>query len=199
MVLDKALVGLSKFKYFVAIMLLFLHEYMLGDIELFTIDRTSYFYAFFVLGRILYQHYECLYAWTIRNKYVLVVFLLIYCVAFSLAHTIFDWDAMPVIIEKYIIPLSACGFLWVLFILCEMHAKTSMNILHYFGKYSLQYYLNHMLVLLFAFYCGKIVYSFLNSYVLSLLSIFGLTVMLCFVMLKIEQRLPQKTKILFGL
>lgn len=199
MVLDKALSGLGKFKNFVAIVLLVMHEFVLWNITLFTINRTSYFYAFFVLGRLLYQHYENLYAWTVRNKFVLIVLLLIYCVAFTLAHTVFDWNTMPVIIEKYIIPLSACGFLWVLFVLCELQAKTSLKILHYFGKFSLQYYLNHMLVLLFAFYCGRIVYSYSNSYVLSLLSIFGLAVMLCFVMLRIEQRLPQKTKILFGL
>lgn len=199
MVLDKALRGFGLLKYIVAIALLILHEYILGDIALFTINRTSYFYAFFVLGRIIYQHYENLYSWTVKNKFILVLFLLIFCVAFLLSHTIYDWDNTPALIGKYFVPLSACGFLWVLFVLCEAYAESSLGIFHYFGRYSLQYYLNHMLVLLVAFYCGKMVFSYSNSYIVSLLSIFCLTVLICFVMLRIEQRFPQKTSILFGL
>ena len=199
MVLDKALSSLGRIKYIVAIALLLLHEFLLNDISLFTINRTSYFYVFFVLGRVMHQYYETIHSWAIRHKAVLLLVMLIYCAAFIAGHTIYEWNDMPVIVGKFIIPLSACASLWILFVYLELQKKPYLRLFHYFGKYSLQYYCNHMLILLGSFYFGKLMFSYTSSYILSLLGIFCLTLLISYIMLNIEQRLPERMKICFGL
>lgn len=198
MVLDKALSKYGNTKYIVAIVLLVLHDTVLKDISNFTINRTSYFYVFFILVRILRQNYEKVMPIVRKRNIVILIFIVIYVASFWIPHTSSAGKPMPYLLNQIIMPLSPCGFLWLLAIKAEKFFEGGYRIFRYFGKYSLQFYLNHMLVLLFAFYVGKAVFLQANSYYFSLVALFGTTITISYIMLQVEKKLI-KLKVLFGL
>lgn len=94
---------------------------------------------------------------------------------------------------QFLLGLIAIPTMWTLSV-CLMNS----NALSYFGKFSLQYYLNHLVIILACFYIGSYCYRLLGSYHVSLLVVFCSAVLIAQLMLIIEKKC-KKVRILFGL
>lgn len=93
------------------------------------------------------------------------------------------------IIQKYIVPLSGSGFVWGAASILAGSARPQnlTKPLVYFGRYSLQYYLNHLLIMLPLYYA--VGWLRLSNPLLSLLLIFAGGVTGSWVMLQVEKRI----------
>lgn len=93
---------------------------------------------------------------------------------------------------KLIMPLGICLSIWDLsLILAKNQSKVLVKIqtlFSFYGKYSLQYYLNHLLILLPCYYAGTIIYFY--SQVLSLVMIFLMAIIISTIMLFFERKIP---------
>lgn len=121
-------------------------------------------------------------------KIVFIVSLIVFVSTFA-----FLKDENLWFINSIIIPLSASICVWILSKLCIKSA-----LLCYFGKYSLQFYTGHLIIMLPIFYAGKVFYSFIPSYLLSYLLIFVIATLITALMVYVE-RSATKLRILFGL
>jgi len=162
------------------------------DISIFTLGRSVYYLFFFVCGIIIKELYPLillLFESPMRGGYCAIL-LLIYIL--SLMYGKHDPTH---VVEKYLLPLSGSCLTWGLSIIWSRNGYFSkfMGLLIHFGKYSLQYYLNHLLIMLPIYY---MVYFFHISYPLvSLLLIFFMAVAVSWIMLRIEMRIPVMRKL----
>ncbi len=115
----------------------------LPGFEPFTLGRTAYYLPFFVFGTLLRRKIEgggnssCLrkpkvYAWV-------AVFLLCYVGLMAAREA---WRGIPL----YAVPLAGSLLVWGVACLCT--STPVQRVLAHFGRYSLQYYLNHLLIML---------------------------------------------------
>lgn len=156
------------------------------------VSRICYYTAFFILG----INIKKVYHWVVGLGTSTVA----WCAAISLALYSVMCGAKPtniselangggilaLVLYKYIMQLVGCLAVWTMSI--TLAKKWQMSVLMHFGKYSLQYYLNHMLIMLGCYYFAK----FLNLPfpILSWLLIFILGVFISWCMLQIEKFLP---------
>lgn len=152
------------------------------SIDIMTIGKIVYYLPFFSLGFCLKTIYPKL--WVYYDRYN-IFYISITLVLFTLSFVI------PIkFVNLYARPILGIIMVWILArIISNKYRKFNDKIstlFSHFGRYSLQYYLNHMLIML-PFY--KLV-GFLPciSPIISLLTIFICAVITSYMMLKIEQR-----------
>ena len=144
------------------------------------INRLLVYFPYFVVGMLLKEHY------TEIRKYVenrlgvfsimsaLILLFTAYCMYAGL------FDGIP-----FVAPLLICSTLWVLSVAFSFIVKNE-KIFSYFGFYSLQYYLNHLLIMLLCFYAGAFLFNI--SSLLSLIVVYMLALILSTIMLQVEKR-----------
>lgn len=151
----------------------------LTDIELvkfFTIGRTVYYFPFFIVGLFFRQWYRLLKQTTKRNIGLTTVLLAaVYVLAMK-------YGKIGESAAAYAIGLSGSLTAWFT-VLCL--SRFNMNLLRHFGRYSLQYYLNHLLIMLPCYYIGGHTFT---PPILQLLTIAILGIMISRIMLQVEKR-----------
>lgn len=155
----------------------------------FTLDRIIYYDLFFVLGTYLrscYNRVETI----LKTKGELVIIA-----GISLYGIMMYSFPQSFIINSFLLPIFAITAIWSIVFL--MMTSTEFDVMKYFGKYSLQFYLNQI-CLLPLYYAGLIVFNHLHSYQITFFAIFLLAVLVTFIMLVIENK-TGKFKVLFGL
>ena len=117
------------------------------DFGYFTLGRTCYYLPFFMLGTAFRQLYgggiqACL------KKPNILMWLAVFTVAYVGFMMIRDtWSG----IYRYMVPLAGSLLVWGIACLCKSKVRflcQMQKVLGHFGRYSLQYYLNHLLIML---------------------------------------------------
>lgn len=98
-------------------------------------------------------------------------------------------------IDETVLPIVAISFVWTTIYL--MMKSSDFKVLKFFGKYSLQFYLNQI-CLLPIYYLGLLSFKYLHSYQITFFVIFLTAVITIYIMLQLEKR-TGKAKVLFGL
>ena len=137
--------------------------------------RIAYYFPFFCSGMLIKHFYSSL----MDNK-VLAIVLLVLSVA---VYVIFigvgcTWR----FVELYVITLSGSLLTWGLAVLL---VRWKMPLLKHFGHYSLQYYLNHLLIMLPVYYVAKFMPI---SPVLQLLTIWTIATAISWLMLRVQMK-----------
>lgn len=166
----------------------------LKDILYITSWRAIYFYPFFVLGFIVKPYYEK-FSFPFGNIWLLFALIILYFMNFLIREN--------KIIESYIIPLI--GILFVLGLsvrIMEFNSTRDNNnfpkiknvksvgifkkFFKFMGKYSLQFYLNHLLIISPCYFLPFLLN--INSPLPSLFIVFFTAIILSYFMLLIEKR-----------
>ena len=101
------------------------------------------------------------------------------------------------LVEYIVLPFLGVTSLYIIAVLITITKNNIINrIFIFFGKYSLQYYLNHLLVMLGCYYVGS--YFFSISPVVSLLVIFLTAMLVSTMILWTERKMPSPINYLFG-
>ena len=140
---DKALCVLSLC--FAAISL----HYEMTNLYFVALGRAVYYLPFFVLGSFLRHFYGHIVSPLQKPKIYLSVMLLAACYTCLMP---LREDACSV--SRYIVPIVGSLFVWCLACLCKSGVQTLFG---HFGRYSLQYYLNHLLIMLPCYYAAKLI------------------------------------------
>lgn len=171
----------------ILLVLSFLINYIYEDnlTSLFTLNRTLPLISFFVLGGWIRINYSKILMMSNRN---LLLIALLSCSFYVIPVVMEPFHIDSPILKKFIWPLSGSIFIWTSLVVACRHA--SMKVISHFGKHSLQYYLNHLLIMLpiyYIAYYSQIKFSISHS--LTLFLIFLFAVLFSFVILIIEQRI----------
>ena len=145
------------------------------------LNRIIVYFPYFVVGMLIKERYaeirkyveKRLWLFTIMS--VLILLFIVYCMYTGLFERI-----------HFVVPFSICSTLWVLSVSFSSIVKNE-KVFSYFGFYSLQYYLNHLLIMLLCFYAGA--FFFNRSSLLSLIVVYMLALILSTIMLQVEKRL----------
>lgn len=184
----------GKYNILVAIILLVLNLTGLLSVDILTIDKTTYYNFFFVLGSIIGENrnkYNCFKNFVLRNR----LFFVFISVVVLICGTLICNEIQPsyIFLSRLIISCISILFIWIFSICLEDN-----KLLTHFGVYCFQYYLNHLCIILGCFYLAAFVFSKFNSYHISLLVVFVTTILLSRLMLSFEKKCS-RLKILFGL
>lgn len=154
------------------------------------IKRCINFIPFFILGYFVKIYYKDVLKYISNNSGN--IFLVILPVLYVIVVSVFaQLQGVSFVIEGIVGSL----FVWILSIKLTK-AEPCRKILSFFGRYSLQFYLNHLLIMLPCYYIASFL-PFSNAILLWLL-IFVMAVAISWVMLLVEKRL-KKIHFLFGL
>ena len=143
------------------------------DIEAFTVGRIAYYFPFFCFGMLMKHFYSSLIDNKVLAFVVLVLSVAIYVIFIGMDCT---WR----FVGLYVITLSGSLLTWGLAVLLN---RWKMPLLKHFGHYSLQYYLNHLLIMLPVYYVAKFMPI---PPVLQLLMIWVVATVISWVMLKVQ-------------
>lgn len=151
------------------------------DVQFFTIGRTVYYLPFFCLGLWLRYISSAMeeYFKNIKNLGILLA-----VTGFIYAISVKMEDASK-LIAFYIMPLTGSILVCGIVLLLNKYTSLSMNVLKHFGRYSLQYYLNHLLIMLPIYYVACVI----TPPYLQLLTIWITAIIVSFVMLNIEKKI----------
>lgn len=178
----------NKFGRLVLVVMAVISNLFLGAdaIPLFTIDRTTRFCIWFFLGIVLRREYHILVP-ILKQLWLLLASLLSYSIL-----CLYDLNRM---LLAYVAPFLGCCLFWnVSLQLAEQSEDTILNkVLTHFGMYSLQYYLNHLLIMLGCYiFASKLPTSIPT---IQLISIFSMAVVISWLMLQVEMRIPLLRKL----
>ncbi len=166
-----------------------------------TIQKTIYYNLFFFVGSKIgaWSKYEKISSYVISERIPMVfssLFLLVISVV--LVDLYYDERSLTCIyLQHFLYPWIAFGCLWILSI-----SIGKASLLIFFGKYSLQYYLNHLLIILVSFYGAAFIFKYVHSYWLADVFVLLFTIAISTFMLYIENLLARKNKVfklVFGL
>ena len=153
------------------------------------IKRLEMYYPWFLVGFLLKNIYGKVRE--IVSKLNTTITTLLSVVMLAVISAIYPIANNPLFL-KLIMPLGICLSIWDLsLILAKNQSKVLVKIqtlFSFYGKYSLQYYLNHLLILLPCYYAGTIIYFY--SQVLSLVMIFLMAIIISTIMLFFERKIP---------
>ena len=161
------------------------------SVDMLTSGRSCYYIFYFILGVLLNYKYEFIIT---NNIFKLSLYILLICL-------LFYFSFLPPLRSSYLVfrylqPIFGSALAWLLSILLIKYRLVNRFLSH-FGRYSLQYYLNHLLVIkVFYIAIGRMN---LNSPIILLILICGLTIFTSYIMLRIQIILPQKIRNLCGL
>ena len=156
---------------------------MLFDPNILCVSRIIHFYPWFLGGYLIKESYIKYRSYIINrpllfNVYMLLALVnLIVLVTFKLFRDNY--------IHYYYMPL--CGvFVFYIISIKILKNRRIKYFFRYFGQYSLQYYLNHLLIVLPCYYAGALVFKI--NHVFSLILIFSLSLLLSAIMLYVEKK-----------
>ena len=157
------------------------------------IDKTLYYNIFFYLGSLVgvMKNYP-----SISNMIRMHKVLSLICAAMIMllgSYLVEHNQPSNVFVLHYIFPLVSIPCVWISALVMEDN-----KLLSYFGRYSLQFYLNHLLIIVISFYLAAYVYRIVNSYTLCYMLIVVTTIIISAMMLYAEKKLKRLLKI-FGL
>ena len=141
-----------------------------------TLGKVIYYLPFFVLGITIKRWYSDILSIFKRKQFILCATTLLLFLFFLFMN----------IGTEYIVPLTGIMTVWVFSKILTEYSKKVSSFLMHFGKYSLQYYLNHLLIMLPFYYIAGQIYQI--SPIFSLLLIFVGATTVSYIMLKIESR-----------
>ena len=144
------------------------------------IKRMLYFYPWFLLGFLIKNFYSKLSEYVREHINVLMTLATIIFSSITIL-----WFVGVEIMVPYLIPICICTCLWVWSAWLTSLIKNE-RIFTWFGIYSLQYYLNHCLIMLGCFYVGAKVFPI--SSLLALLTVFLFGIAISTIMLFVEKR-----------
>lgn len=144
------------------------------DINVFTIGRIVYYFPFFCFGILLKRFYRNIIGDKILSVILLCVFVALYVIFMGI-------NSPEKIIVFYVITLLGALSTWGIAVWLS---QWKMSALKHFGHYSLQYYLNHLLIMLPVYYIGMLV----STPILQLLTIWVVASIISFFMLQIQMR-----------
>ena len=156
------------------------------------INRAIHFNLFFYIGVCLSEKYNSLKLFVGTNKKLVVVLVLI---LFVMIFFLFATNHACIVLNGYVLPLLEVVFLW-LFVLLWNNCNNGLLI--HFGKYSLQYYCNHVPIMSLGYLFVGQVYEVLNSFVLTYTILVLYTIVFSFFALAVEKK-PKRLHLLFGL
>lgn len=175
---------------------LFIIQYYLRDFKpeynILCFTRVVHFYPWFLLGVIIKNYYSTAsdYLKTSPQINLTAGFSILLAMLVLL---ITGWSRIFVV-SRYVMPLLGCIATWHFsFIICK---KGRINkCFTFFGKYSLQFYLNHLLIMLCCYYLGAQVFYY--SHTLALFTIFLSALLFSMFMFWLEMKL-KPISFLFG-
>ena len=146
------------------------------DINAFTIGRIVYYFPFFCLGLFLKRFYRKI----IDNKIISMILLCVFIISYAIS--IIWINSAGRAINFYVVTLSGSLLTWGIAIWLS---QWKMSVFKHFGHYSLQYYLNHLLIMLPIYYIVNLIPVLP---ILQLLAIWIIATAISFIMLKIQLR-----------
>lgn len=178
-----------KFRILIAVVLFAIASMGLVKTTLFTLDRIVYYDLFFVFGTIIKMHYDKIQNYMDNHgELIILISVSVYGILiYSFPQVFF--------IDETVLPIVAISFVWTTIYL--MMKSSDFKVLKFFGKYSLQFYLNQI-CLLPIYYLGLLSFKYLHSYQITFFVIFLTAVITIYIMLQLEKR-TGKAKVLFGL
>lgn len=150
----------------------------------FLLGKTLRFGIWFFIGIGLRDVYHIV-SPVLKNVWLLIASLIIYCVL-----CIFEFNKFSLV---YLAPMAGCCLFWSLSVVVAGKDSIVNNVLEHFGKYSLQYYLNHLLIMLGCYIAASKLPTDIPS--LQLVFIFSMGVAISWVMLQIELHIPLLRKL----
>ncbi|MBQ8225892.1 MAG: acyltransferase family protein [Bacteroidaceae bacterium] len=157
-----------------------------------TLGKVAYFLPFFVLGIHIKSNYSSLLSFYQQHKAITTY---ISTILFALSFVKLG-EGIGIVITQYICPLLGIIIVWIASKEIADRSWKIRNVFVHFGHYSLQYYLNHLLIML-PFYILASKISECHP-LIPLLLIFSCAVVTSFVMLRIELQ-TKCTRFLCGL
>lgn len=151
----------------------------LTDIEsvnLFTIGRTVYYFPYFIFGLFLRQGYGLIKKMSHKYKIFAAFVLGLGYILAMIYGTVSEGASC------YVIALLGSLMVWFS-VLCLV--QFNLRLLKHFGRYSLQYYLNHLLIMLPCYHFGGKTFALP---ILQLLTIWLLGIAVSWLMLMFEKR-----------
>lgn len=141
-----------------------------------SIGRTIYYFPFFVLGYCLRPAYGRLVTTDLRTQVAIILSLgILYAISVLCKQYSF--------VALYAVTILGSLTTWYFTCLITKHSRCA--VLKHFGKYSLQYYLNHLLIMLPIYYA---VNQLITPPILQLLTIWSSGVLFSWTMLLIEKK-----------
>lgn len=170
--------------------------FVVGKDSMSIIDKTIYYNAFFYVGSIVgnSSRYTVVRDYVLNNRlltasaFTVVVIFCLFCIEQT-------WP-INIYIQHYILPFIAISYVWLISLLLK-----DVRSITFLGRYSLQYYLNHLLFITASFILGGKFYGFIQNYIVVYSFIVLFTLMIATIILCLERILAKKKifGILFGL
>lgn len=151
--------------------------YYAGDVLPFSISRLVQLSIFFEIGVLLRKYYD-------RILPYLKTFKCLSLSIFIFSATILSGINESFYMFHFIVPLLGCLMIWSFSIYIAERVRT-YTLLGHFGKFSLQYYLNHLVIISLVFY---IVYFLkIDCSLINMIITFAIALSLSYFLLYIEQ------------
>lgn len=149
------------------------------DDSIFIINRLVVHPFFFIVGFLfkdIYPEFKTF----VNAKHTLLALIIISTSIFT-----FSSILLGTLSRVHITPLAGCAMIWIISIFISIKLENLSKIISHFGKYSLQYYLNHLKIVIYPLY--KYSHIFPNP-VVALLFFSFIKISLSYVALLIERR-----------
>lgn len=168
----------------VIVALLFVILNVTDQVPFVILYRITRFFPFFTVGLLLKAYYPLVCQYNILRLGVIGGFsLALYSLAF-LPNVHYYYNML---VENYLVPMFGCVGFWTLSLFLSKCGMKVSSLISFFGRYSLQYYLNHLLIMLPCYYVVKFVN--ITSPLLQWFHIFVLGVLGATIMLIVEKKI----------
>lgn len=155
-----------------------------------TLLRYSLFLPFFCMGFFLKQKYKVIFDFL--KKYSVAMYIsILFSLSVFLMINLFGYNHVKALgVEMLLACLGSC-FFWLTSIALTFNQKSpiaryAIPFLTFFGKYSLQFYLNHLLIMLICYY--SIYFLHISNPWIGLAVVFSSGVLISYIMLLVEKK-----------
>lgn len=153
------------------------------SVNIMTFGKVVYYLPFFALGIMVKSYYALLRAFFESHKtFTFAGFTVLFALSFLISG-----GGIGGLFNLYITPLLGIVMAWMVSIELANDTSKLISMFIHFGHFSLQYYLNHLLVMLPLYYMASKLSNF--HPLVPLFSIFICAVGISFVMLKVERKM----------
>lgn len=167
--------------------------YMLNSLEFnesSTLSRNFLFLPFFCMGFFLKQKYKVIFDF-LKKHSVETYILILFSLSVFLMINLFGHNQVNVLGVKILLACLGSCFFWLISIAITFNQKSpiaryAIQFLTFFGKYSLQFYLNHLLIMLGCYY--SIYFLHIENPWIGLVVVFSLGILISYIMLLIEKQ-----------
>lgn len=155
-----------------------------------TLSRYFQFLPFFCIGLFLKQKYNVIFDFLKKHPVAMYISIL-FSLSVFLMINLFEYNYVNTLgVEILLASLGSC-FFWLMSITLTFNrnfplARYAVTLLAFFGKYSLQFYLNHLLIMLGCYY--SIYFLHIANPWIGLVVVFSLGILISYIMLLIEKQ-----------